>query len=117
MAWLINPLKIELLDKEINLVRIQEIIGDSMIDYIKTKSLDLMQLADPGHPDDVDYRTGSACFLPEDVRLRQLDKMIGRITGLNAFNTLSPNYLASGDLQVASSTFGGHFEPHYDAVI
>ena len=117
----------ELLDTNINLILIHDVIGDSMINYIKESSIGFMQRAGvltinnpaaAGETIVADYRTASLHYLANnDVRLNSLDKKIGRMTGLNVANGLDPKLHASERLQVASSTFGGHCEPHLDSVI
>ena len=115
----------ELLNKHINLVVFHDVIGDKMINYIKQSSIGRMDQAGTlaaNNPELKtllsDYRTGSVHFLWEDETLNNLDKKIGRMTGLNVMN--GPDSLlgagASERLQVASSAFGGHYQPHLDSV-
>ena len=106
----------ELMDKHINLVRIHDVIGDSMISYIKESATGLMRRATAGNTVS-DYRTSTDYFLPVDERLDDLDQRIGRMIGLNVANGVDEKAYASELLQVASTTFGGQYEPHYDSVM
>ena len=105
----------ELLDKHINLVQVHDLIGDSMINYIKNSSIGFFKRATTDNTIS-DYRTAAYHFLPGNSKLNTLEMTISRITGLIVVNGDDPNSHASEDLQVASSTFGGHYKPHYDKV-
>jgi hypothetical protein len=125
LAWLINPLKVEVYSWEPFLVQFYDVIGNKTIDFLKESAIPIIHRAttlrsqndnDTAFNYESMYRTSSSTSMYEfRSDLQPLDRMIGRITQLAVSNVGDPAF-ASEQWQVSSYAFGGEFGPHNDAV-
>ena len=91
--------------------------------YLKDSAIELLEPAgvftDDGSLQSIlrlEARSAAAAILPDDFWIDKMKRKIGKITRLIVSNSDAGKLLATDSIQIASSTCGSHYRPHFDTV-